>query len=598
MNEADPGGVYAAMLADKLKLKLTLLRNSRHYSLTRFFSFLLFLPAIALAIAYNPFWWIPAILFLVIFIVLVILHEKSTGRQKFNDSCIAALNHETEALNGQYSSFDGGGEFIDPDHIYTTDLDFFGNGSLFQALNRTATLSGKNRLASWLKTPLHNRQEIVSRQAAVAELAKMPEWRIYLRSHGMAAGEEKKDLELLYNWLASEPLFRPAFFRVAQVLIPLASFAATTFFIVGMISAQLFLLYLVIPLTITGFHTKAINRRHAMLSKKVDLLQKYSIRFRMIEDAGFTSEFMTGLVKKLKSGSLPASYGIRKLGKITASLDTRLNILAGFVLNVYLLWDIRQMRRLEQWQEEHRDSLPLWFGVLADTESIASLGAFAYANPRFVFPDIVTDRFVIHAENAGHPLIPARHRENNPISVTHHGHFNIVTGANMAGKSTYLRTIGVNMILALTGAPVCATGFYCYPAPVYTSLRTTDSLSSNQSYFYAELLRLKDLIDRLNRGEELFVLLDEILKGTNSADKQAGSRALLTQLIGLGAAGFIATHDLELGNLEKSFPGDIWNYSFEAEITGDELYFDYKLKQGIARNMNATFLMKKMGITL
>lgn len=598
MIESGHGGVYAAMLEDKLKLNLRLVRNARYFSLSRFFSFLLFLPAIPMAIVYNPFWWIPASLLLAVFIVLVIIHEKSVIRKRFNDNCIAALTHEKEALNGQYSSFDGGIEFNDSDHIFTADLDVFGNDSLFQALNRTATFSGKSRLASWLKTPLQNRQEIVSRQEAVAEVAEMPEWRIYLRSHGMDAGEEKKDLELLYDWLVSEPLFTSFFFRIAPILIPIASFTATSCFILGIIPAQLFLLYLVIPMAVTGFHTKAVNRRHVMLSKKVELLQKYSIRFRMIEDAGFSSEYLTALVKKLKSGTLPASSGIQKLGKITASLDTRLNILAGFVLNVYLLWDIRQMRRLEHWQKEHRESLPLWFDVLADTESLASLGSLTYANPGFVFPDIVTDRFVILAENAGHPLIPARHRINNYISVTHRRQFNVVTGANMAGKSTYLRTVGVNMVLALTGAPVCATSFVCYPAPVYTSLRTTDSLSTNQSYFYAELLRLKDLIDRLNRGEELFVLLDEILKGTNSADKQAGSKALLTQLIGLGAAGFIATHDLELGKLFNSFPEDVINYCFEAEIAGEELHFDYKLKQGIAQNMNATFLMRQMGITL
>jgi hypothetical protein len=595
---AGPDEIYGSMLDDARKLRLQLLKNARHFSITRFLSFFFFLAFTLAAFTSSILWWIPAVALLFLFVALVILHEKSASRLKFNDCCIVALTNETEAINGHYGSFDGGGEFSDPTHINTTDLDVFGHGSIFQAINRTATLSGKGRLADWLKMPLHSKNEIASRQEAVIELAAMPEWRIKLRAHGMVVMEERRDLELLYDWLRSEPLFQSVFFAVARVLIPLASFAATALFISGIFTAQLFLLYLILPLAVTGFHTRAVNRRHAMLSKKVELLQKYSIRFRMIEEMGFKSACMARLVKKLKSGSQPASSGIHRLGRITASLDTRLNILAGFVLNIFLLWDIRQMSRLEKWQIEHKESLPIWFDVLADAEAIASLGAFSYANPGFVFPEITTDQFVIIAENAGHPLIPATYRVNNSISVTHRGHFNIVTGANMAGKSTYLRTIGVNMLLALAGAPVCAVSFICYPATVYTSLRTTDSLSSNQSYFYAELLRLKELIDRLNRNEELFVLLDEILKGTNSADKQAGSKALLTQLIGLGAAGFIATHDLELGNLEKLFPGDIRNYSFEAEITGEELHFSYKLKDGIARNMNATFLMKKMGITL
>lgn len=598
MSIEDPGSFYSSLYDNRLGSKQSLLRNGRYFSIARFIFFVLFLLSVAGAFAQDVFWWWPAGILLIIFVSLVLFHERLVNRQKFNDACITAIEQELEAINGRYSSFNDGNEFNDPSHIFTTDLDIFGDKSLFQALNRTATLSGRNMLGSWLKCPLTDKSEIIARQEAIKELALKPDWRIRLRAHGLVAGEEKKDLELLFDWLSTEPLFTRIFFSIAKIIIPLASLTVTGLFVSGLVSMQMFLVYLVLPLALTGFYTKAINRRHVMLSKKVELLQKYSIRLRMIEDEGFGCGFMKKQLEKLVSGDQPASKVIRKLGKITASLDTRLNLLAGFILNIYLLWDIRQMIRLEQWQYAYREKLPRWFDALAETEAIASLGAFSYDNPRFAFPDISTERFIIHAVDACHPLIPARQRINNHISVTHRGQFNIVTGANMAGKSTYLRTIGVNMILALTGAPVCAASFSCYPAPVFTSLRTTDSLSSNQSYFYAELLRLKELIDRLNAGEELFILLDEILKGTNSIDKQAGSKALLTQLIGLGAAGFIATHDLELGNLINTFPEDVTNYCFEAEIDGDELRFDYKLKPGIARNMNATFLMKKMGITI
>lgn len=598
MIDETPGSVYNEMLDTHLELQQKLIRNSRFYAVSRFSVFIIIISAVIAAFTVDSFWWWPACLLLIAFIVLVVLNEKLLDTQRFNDARITAIRQEIGVFQWQFSAFEGGSEFADPGHLFTTDLDVFGENSIFQVVNRSATHAGKARLAHWLKVPLRNKTEIVSRQEAVKELAALPDWRIRLRAHGMVAAEDKSDMNSLYEWISSKPIFESLVFRIAVILIPLLSATFTILLISGVVSIQQFLLYLILPLSVTGFYTKAINRRHVMLSKKVSILEKYSIRFRMIETKGFKSEFMDGLAGRLKSGITPASESIRKLGRITASLDTRLNLLAGFILNIFLLWDIRQMIRLEQWQRSHKDHLPGWFDVLSETEAVAGFGAYAYAFPGYVYPEIITGEFAIRATDAGHPLIPEKQRINNGIKVTHKGHFNVVTGANMAGKSTYLRTVGVNMVLALAGAPVCASQFSCYPAPVFTSLRTTDSLSTNQSYFYAELLRLKDLIDRLGGGEELFILLDEILKGTNSADKQAGSKALLTQLVGLGAAGFIATHDLELGNLEKSFPDDVTNYSFEAEIRGDELHFDYKLKPGIARNMNATFLMKRMGITI
>jgi hypothetical protein len=598
MSSASGNLTYTQMLESCHSKKQQLIRNSRYFSVGRFSSFFLIISFVITAISLDELWWAPVLMMLTIFILLVILHEKLGRKQKFNEACIKALEHELEAAKGQYTSFDGGVEFDNPAHQYSTDLDIFGDHSVFQALNRTATISGKQMLANWLREPLMNKLEIIARQGAVKELAGLPEWRIHLQAHGMVAQEEKKDLENLLEWLSVKPMFNAGFFKVARILIPLASFIMVTILATDFISMQLFLIYLILPLSITGYYTKRINHRHMMLSKKVELLSLYAIRFRMIESGVFTSEFMKGLSGKLKSGNQLASSVIKHLGRITSSLDTRLNLLAGFILNIFLLWDVRQMMLLEQWQVMHKQNLPIWFEALSQTEAIASMSGFSAANPGFVFPEIGTDIFQIKANEAGHPLIPKEQRIDNDIQLTNKGHFNIVTGANMAGKSTYLRTIGVNMVLALSGAPVCAKAFICYPAPVFTSLRTTDSLSTNQSYFYAELMKLKELIDRLGRGEQLFILLDEILKGTNSVDKQAGSKALLSQLIGLKAAGFIATHDLELGSLEKTFPDEVINYHFEAEIAGDELHFDYKLKPGIARNMNATFLMQRMGITI
>ncbi len=598
MNKIASDEAYNDLLGVALALKYKFLREARLFSASRLISFLLIVVFSILAFSGSGYYWLIAGAMLIAFIVLFILHERMLKKQRFNKTLVLVLEQELEACKGNILSFDGGAELNDPTHMYATDLDIFGNHSLFQALNRTTSSLAKSTLSAWLLNPLHEKKEILLRQEAVKELSSLPDWRLHLRTHGLLAGESPKDLDSLFDWLKLKPLFSGSGFKLAIWLIPVLSVTSIVLLSAGVLTYQFFLLYLLMVLGFSGIYTKRINHRHMMFSRKVELLDKYAVRFRMVEDTPFKSVLMQKHQQSLRKNSQTASDSIRKLGHITASLDTRLNLLAGFVLNFLMLWDIRQMHRLEQWQQTHQNLAPVWFNTLAQMETLASMGAFTYANPEFIFPTIDETKFSIVAENAGHPLIPSLGRVDNTIQVIGEGNFNIITGANMAGKSTYLRTIGVNMVLALSGAPVCAQSFTCYPAPIFTSLRTTDSLSSNTSYFYAELLRLKALIDRLNSGEKLFILLDEILKGTNSADKQAGSKALLTQLIGLNASGFIATHDLELGSLATTFPERVRNYHFESEINGNELFFDYKLKPGIAQNMNATFLMQRMGITI
>lgn len=238
-----------------------------------------------------------------------------------------------------------------------------------------------------------------------------------------------------------------------------------------------------------------------------------------------------------------------------------------------------------------------WFSALSELDALISLGAFTFNNPDYIFPEITSDTFCFESEALGHPLIPREKCVKNDVKISGTPYFMIITGANMAGKSTYLRTIGVNHLLASIGAPVCAQTFRFSSGKLLTNLRTADSLVNNESYFFAELKRLKMIINRLQAQEEgLFIILDEILKGTNSEDKQKGSFALMQRFIKLGGNGIIATHDLALGTLEMEFPQAIKNYHFDADISNDALSFTYQIHKGIARNMNASFLMKKMGI--
>jgi DNA mismatch repair ATPase MutS len=251
--------------------------------------------------------------------------------------------------------------------------------------------------------------------------------------------------------------------------------------------------------------------------------------------------------------------------------------------------------RLEEWKYEYREMFPLWLEMIGKVDAYISLGNYAFNNPDFVYP-VISDNNVFSAKMVGHPLIDENKRVCNDFSQKSRGAICIVSGANMAGKSTFLRTIAVNYILGMTGAPVCATEMNFIPMNLFTSMRTVDSLSSNESYFYAELKRLKTLKTKIEKQEQVFFILDEILKGTNSADKSLGSKLFMKKLIVLRATGLIATHDISLGDLENEYPESVFNMCFEVEIDGEQIRFDYKLNKGITLKMNAALLMKQMGI--
>jgi DNA mismatch repair ATPase MutS len=352
-----------------------------------------------------------------------------------------------------------------------------------------------------------------------------------------------------------------------------------------------------LPLGISGSFSKKVNKKHMEVSRTSAMLSKYGKLLYEIEKAGFSSEIISDFKESLKTDDATSSLEIKKLSSILNALDNRLNFVSWVLFNGFMLWDILQMLRLEHWQTKHHDKLENWFDVIAETEILISLANFSYNNPEAEFPKLQNSGFIFKAEKLGHPLISKTDRVDNEVEIKTTG-FSIITGANMAGKSTYLRTVGINLILGMIGAPVCGKGVTLNPVRLYTSIRTDDSLQKNESYFYSELKRLKAIIDELKRGTKLFIILDEILRGTNSKDKHAGSEALLKQLIDLKTAGIIATHDVALGILEKSFPDHIRNSCFEVDIDGSELSFDYKLRDGVSKNMNATILMREMGITV
>jgi DNA mismatch repair ATPase MutS len=310
----------------------------------------------------------------------------------------------------------------------------------------------------------------------------------------------------------------------------------------------------------------------------------------------FKSDILQNIKKNVSGSGISAGVSVQKLGRLINSFDYRLNMIVSVILNGLLLWDFQCLNRLEKWKSEYKAYFMNWLEMLGQIDAYISLGNFAANNPEYVYPSISADNNFFSSIELGHPLIDEQVRVCNHFDIRQKGTTIIITGANMSGKSTFLRTLAVNYILAMTGAPVCAKKFIFKPVKLFTSMRTEDSLSDNESYFYAELKRLKQLKLLVDNNEPLFFILDEILKGTNSADKSLGSKMFLTKLIEQGGTGVIATHDISLGELEKSFPEKITNKCFEIEIDNGKISFDYILRQGITGKMNAGLLMKQMGI--
>ena len=535
------------------------------------------------------------------FVGLIQYHNRLFARKDYLEKEKEVNRQEAAALaDYDTSAFDDGQDFADPAHLYTFDLDVFGPRSLFQHLNRTCTQPGKNRLAAWLGKHLEDKAAIEARQEAVRELAGETDFRQRFRILGLLHKGKAADENELRAWAATPSTFRShAVLRALPVLATLLNATCFALVVADVLSGTAWGLLWFGCLTLSFCFTGRISRTQAVYGKKLQILGTYARLLHLMDGQPMHCPALKAIKDKIGGDRQEASLAIRRLDKLMNALDQRNNYLMYTVLNGTFCWELWQIMRIERWKEQHASALPRWIDAIGETDALCSLATFAYNHPDYTYPVLTgTGGFRLRATDLGHPLMHRDRCVRNGIDMEKRPYFIIVTGANMAGKSTYLRTIGVNFLLACTGAPVCATHMEVTPAKLVTSLRTSDSLSDNESYFFAELKRLKLIIDKLRDGEQLFIILDEILKGTNSVDKQKGSLALIKQLMTLQADGIIATHDLMLGTLAKVYPDNIRNFCFEADITDNELTFSYRLRPGVAQNMNACFLMQKMGIAV
>lgn len=531
--------------------------------------------------------------------ILVKIHNRFFIRKEWLETQARIIQEELQALSGDYSSFEDGKEYVNPEHPYSFDLDIFGRRSLFQSINRTCTFFGKNRLAKWLQNHLHEKTSIEKRQEMVREISEHTLFREQFRVAGLVHHGQSSDGKKIQAWSQSPAQYLHAGWVKAFIWgVPVINSLLLITSLAGWTSFSWLGLSFGIFLVLSFGIIKRATYIQETYGKQLKSLNGYARLIALAKAENWKSAGMQELMERFNLNGQSPIQALQQLSKELDRLDLRNNQFLYVLLEGSIFFQLQEIVRIERWKVRYGQHISEWLETVGELDALCSLGTFAYNHPQYTNPELTEKPFCFLATQMGHPLMPASQCVKNDATIPSRPFFLIITGANMAGKSTYLRTIGVNYLLACIGAPVCCERLKLYPNQLITSLRTSDSLSDNESYFFAELKRLKRIIDLLNQGQQLFIILDEILKGTNSMDKQKGSFDLIRQFMQLKANGIIATHDLLLGSLIKQFPEEIRNYCFEADIKENELTFSYKLREGVAQNMNACFLMKKMGIIL
>jgi len=531
---------------------------------------------------------------LILFFILLKVSDRIAFKKKLSKTLVEINGAELDLQEKGLLSFEDGSEFIDPKHAYSFDLDFFGKHSLFQHLNRSATYIGKRTLADQLKNTLE-KEEILYNQSAIDELKDKTDFRQRNYAYAKISADSNTSYSDLLNWLYSSTDQVSPFQRIFSIVSPIILvFLASYYFISdNIVFRSLAIILFFINLTVLLSHLKGLKQEMMSDTKMDEILKNYSLIIQAIESAEFNSEKLIRLQKKLINENGSASKEIKQLSGIFSQLDSLNNLVGAFLMNGIALYHLHVYRSLLKWKSDHSKKVEAWLSVIGEFESLSSIATFAYNNPDFSFPSISNNEGMFF-KDLGHPLLDKKACVKNTVSFEKQK-FIILTGSNMSGKSTFLRTLGVNMVLGSIGAPICATEASIQARKVWVSMRVSDSLEDSESYFFAEVKRLKEIMNNCDQVSS-FVLLDEILRGTNSDDKRSGTIEVIKKLIKKDVVGAIATHDLEVCLTTDEYPGKLMNQCFEVEIVNNELYFDYALRPGICKNKSATFLMEKMGV--
>lgn len=543
------------------------------------------------------------------FALLLIRYNKIVNLKKTTTLLKEINENELLKLDNKLSSFPNGQAHLQSDHAYHTDLDVFGAHSLFQLLNSTTTESGSLCLAKWLSESA-TKQVILERQQAIQELKPNLEWRQQLQVAGLSFRNTESDYQKLLSWLSKSERLLPkqTSYLIGSSILGLSSTALTILYVVHSLSngwnLYLFPLLLVLLINylilrkVTPLAEEIIDQTH----QNVETLGGYQTLAHTISEQEFQSKGLRKLKSALNQNGSSAAIEIRKLRKILEAFQIRGtkrsmgNAFYGIANNLWLL-DIHYIILTERWKRINKDLVQPWIQAISEFEAHNSLAGFAYSNPDCTFPEILDEPYSIQFEMLGHPLIKSDDRVCNDFNLNERGQIAMITGSNMAGKSTFLRTVGVNLVLALMGAPCCAKSSRVSHMKMFTNMRTQDKLEEGVSSFYAELKRVEQMLTLIKSGQPIFFMLDEMFKGTNSKDRYKGGVSLIKQLSELNAFGIISTHDLELAKLAGNHM-IVSNHSFNSQMNNGEMSFNYELTDGICTDFNASELMKKSGINI
>ncbi len=546
-----------------------------------------------ISIHYHLFsvWWL--LVPVSAFIVLVIQHGNIVLNLKRVRRSIDFYMQGIARLDDQWDSHgEQGDRFIDASHPYTTDLDIFGKSSLFQLLCRARTHAGEDKLAGWMKSPA-GMEEIKSRQSAVLELCPNLDLREDLAVLGpdMNAGVKP---EPLIQWAKNDQILPGRFIQVAGAFISALTFASI---IIWFSCSQPLWLILMILVEL-GFNfmlRRSVRPVVLGVEKACSQLKLLSLVLARLEKEQFKTVHLNRLRQNLDSDGMPPSCLISRLDRLMGLLESRKNQLF-MPFAFILLWEIQLAFFIESWRTKHGNNIEVWLDAAAEIEALSSLAGYTYENPEDPFPEFTEQSPCFKGEGLGHPMLPGSRCVRNDVCFEHETCVFVVSGSNMSGKSTLLRTVGINAVLAMMGAPVRAKSLKLSLMNIGASIRTMDSLKEGTSRFYAEIKRLKQLVTLAAGPEPLLFLLDELLHGTNSQDRLAGGGAIIKGLIDLGAIGIVTTHDLALAQIEDAMIKKVVNVHFVDHIKDGEIIFDYILRSGVVKKSNAIALMRSIGL--
>lgn len=596
--EPDMTGNYKqrVVIAQQESNKYKKLANT--YSLLRLSIFALMILSVYFAIVNDNF-TILAVAFVILifgFMWLVSRQGQFERQKEYFEDLAKVSQNEIDSILNRSNIYNDGSRYADEKHYYSADLDIYGNASLFQLVNRAATSAGNDKLSAWLSAPAV-KDTIELKQQAVKEVSAKTDWKLELQARLIFANAEdvnqlQRFFKYLYisldlpgeKWLSKYCRVAPYLLLVAIVFAYFYPAAKAVAILVGLAN-----------LGIVFSRAADIKKADLIAGKIGSTLSSYAIVFDKIEKEQWQSSYCNDLTQKLTTTH--TSKKIRELSDLINKLNYHLNMIVGFLLNLFFLWDIRQIIAIENWKRDNQHNLEEAFDVIGEYEALISLSSLAVNYPQWCFPVIADGpAYTLIAKHLAHPLISRQKCVDNDYELNDGFHIDIITGSNMAGKSTFLRTIGINTVLALSGAPVCASAMQVSVMQVLTYMRIKDSLNESTSTFKAELDRLQMLLAAVESDNKVFFLIDEMLRGTNSVDKYLGSKAVIEQLIRKKAVGMVATHDLQIAELEKQYPDYIRNFYFDIQVKNGEMLFDYKIKHGECKTFNASLLLKQIGI--